>query len=38
MFTREEVVDSHTMFLFSLNSERQTVEVYSMVFAVASHI
>lgn len=38
VFTREEVVDSHTVFLFSVNSEGQTVEVYSVVLSVTSHI
>ncbi len=37
-FTREEVVDTHTVFLFSVNSERQTMEVYSVVFSVTSYI
>lgn len=37
-FTREEVVDPHTVFLFSVNSERQTMEVYSVVLSVTSYI
>lgn len=38
VFTREEVVDPHSVFLFSLNSERQTMEVHSVVLSVASYI
>lgn len=38
LFTREEVVDPHTVFLFSVNGERQTMEVHSVVLSVTSHI
>lgn len=38
VFTREEVVDAHTVFLLSMNSERQTMEVHSMDLCVASYV
>lgn len=38
VFTREEVVHAHTVFLFSVNGERQTMEVHSVVLSVASYI
>lgn len=38
VFTREEVVDTHAMIFFSLNSERQTMEVDGMVLSVIAHI
>lgn len=38
VFTREEVVDPHTVFLFSVNCERQTMELHSVVLSVTSYI
>ncbi len=38
VITREEVVDPHTVFLFSVNSERQTMELHSVVLSVTSYI
>lgn len=38
VFTREEAVDPHTMCLFSVNGERQTMEEYSMVLFVIPYI
>lgn len=38
VFTREEVVDPHAVFLFGVNSERQTMEVHSVVLSVTSYI
>lgn len=38
MFTREEVVDPHTVFLLCVNSERQTMKLHSVEFSVTSHI
>lgn len=38
VFTREEAVDPHTMCLFSVNGERQTMEVYSVVLFVTPYI
>lgn len=38
VFTREQVVDPHAVFLFRVNSERQTMKVHSVVLSVTSHI
>lgn len=38
VFTWEEVIDPHTMFLFSMNSERHPMKVYSVVFSITANI
>ena len=37
-FTREEVVDPHTVLRLSVNSEWQTMEVHSVVLSVTSYV
>lgn len=38
VYTWKEVEHSHTVFLLSVNSERQTMEVHSVVLFVTSNI
>lgn len=38
ILTREEVVHSHAVFLSSVNGERQTVEVHSVILPTASYV
>lgn len=38
VFTREEVVDAHTVFRLSVNSEGQTMEVHSVVLSVTAYV